>query len=125
VTKLRRRLGLVAAVWLIFRTATIAIGPAELGAATFFGSTPDCTCAHGGGATCPMHHPAAPDRHRCTMRGAPAIDVVALTSLLSADGCVAALPAVPRDPSPVINVRLSPSNLRSRLVPPDPRPPRV
>jgi len=59
------------------------------------------------------------------MRGAPAIDVVALTSLLSADGCVAALPAVPRDPSPVINVRLSPSNLRSRLVPPDPRPPRV
>lgn len=121
---LRRRLGLVAAVWLIGRLATVAIGPAEIGITTLDASS-DCTCAHGASATCPMHHPAAPDRHTCAMRGTSPIDGVALTALLSADGCLSAGPVVPRDAPLVVNARVSSSNPRARCVPPDPRPPRA
>jgi len=118
---LRQALGVVAAVWLIARMMTLAVTPAEL----WLLGDDTCQCAHGAGATCPMHHPTSAGRGTCAMRGAVPVDDVVLTSLLGATGCFLATPAVPADRSVISERRSTAPNLVSQFVPPDPPPPRA
>ena len=85
----------------------------------------ECECAHGAEATCPMHHPALPGRRTCAMRGGVPVDSVALTSLLSVDGCLTDRLIVPLDMSASTDAHLSISSPASRFVTPDTRPPRA
>jgi hypothetical protein len=120
VGALRRALGVVAAVWLIARMATLAVTPAEL----WLSGADSCQCPDGVSATCPMHHRAVPGRGTCTMRGAAPVNDVVLTALLGGSGCFLAMPAVPADGSVRSDSRPRAANVVSQPVRPDPPPPR-
>jgi hypothetical protein len=124
VSRLRRLIGVVAIVWLTGQLVTLAIAPAELWTSAANPSDPTCQCADGSAATCPMHHPTAPGRRTCAMRGVAPLTSVALTALLGGPGCLAATPTALFNASTASHPRPSSSNPVSWFVPPDPPPPR-
>ena len=121
----RRALGVVAVLYLVSRTVTLACVPAELWLATAGTSKLDCRCIHGSVADCPMHHSRTSDTRNCTLRGSLPANDLGMLSSLSVDGYLT--------PAAALFVRQATSASRpafvtsfaSRFVPPDPPPPRA
>src|SRR3954462_197083 len=88
MASLRRRLSLLAFVWMLFQAAGIAV---PLVAMQVDGAAVEtlCTCDGYDHGTCPMHHPVAPpptDRRGRPLRSNCAPAATALLALFSAPG---------------------------------------
>jgi hypothetical protein len=93
---IRPRLARIAGGWLVFNLCLLASIPTAIGAAISAGAVgAECTCAHGDGQTCPMHHPqstnSTPDRS-CSCRSA-SDPIAALAASLVGPAAVLATPA--------------------------------
>src|SRR3954471_22852593 len=95
---IRPRLARVAAGWLVFHLALIAAVPATL-CATMAASAVglECTCDHGDGELCPMHHTrtkahGTPERPPCSCRST-ADPLTAMATALVGPPAVIAAPA--------------------------------
>jgi hypothetical protein len=110
----------VAALWLFWQAATLALVPVLLDA-----SVAACVCAHGPEASCPMHHKADGSR-MCTIRSATTSSVVlVLNAVFNVSGLVpASSPAI----VPALTVHAVPverSTLTERPSTPNSPPPRA
>jgi hypothetical protein len=123
---LRRVLAPVAAIWLIGQAGTVALVPVALWTMTADPHGAECTCGHGLGAICPMHHQPTGDSAECAMRAANAPGAAVLTSLVGMIGIVvepacSILPAAPSAYRSIADGHVT----GERPVPPDPPPPRA
>jgi len=121
----RRALGLVAAAWLVCQAATVALVPTVLGIGAMEASVAACTCAHGAGAICPMHHKPSASAKVCAWQGMTTSSAVLVNALFGVAGL---LPA----PTPSANqgparptARRNRSTATSRRISPDLPPPRI
>ena len=120
MTRTRRVLGPIAAVWLLCQAATLTLVPALLEA-----SSAECLCTNGADGSCPMHHRATPGSKVCVLQGLTTGAPAALNALFSVVGLVPARSlATARVPttSPVL---IECSMTTERLSPPEPPPPRA
>ena len=121
MTRTRRVLGLIAAVWLISQAATLTIVPALLNA-----PSAQCTCPYGGAdRTCPMHHRTAASPKVCAMQSVATGPTAALNALFSVVGLLPAslLVIAPVPPASLVVFERSIETRRPSL--PDPPPPRA
>ena len=122
---LRRVLAPLTAIWLCCQVGTVALVPVAL----WITADPhgaECTCGHGLGAMCPMHHKPSGDSEQCSMRSASGSGEAVVASLFGMIGLVArpTRSIQPAQPSAFRNtgdVQVA----DERPVPPDPPPPRV
>jgi hypothetical protein len=72
---IRRHLSWVAGGWLVCQLGLVPATSLALNLwAIASESHAECTCGHGDGAMCPMHHRALPRPGTCTLRGTPDAD---------------------------------------------------
>src|SRR5689334_21262335 len=127
---LRRRLVPLVAIWLSCQVGTVAFAPIALwaSAADSHAHADECTCGHGVGATCPMHHPkgpASPNKH-CSIQAAHDSGAAVLASIVGVAGLIP-------EPTPSLVAPMASMHANSldvdirgeRPVPPDPPPPRA
>jgi len=122
---MRDRRARIAGGWLVVQLCLIGALPTSLGALTSASAVgAECTCGHGDGATCPMHHPApqpGPQSHPCSCRGTTDPGSAILASLIGPTAVLASaasaanpataaksLPALTLDPLDVSSPPLSP-----------------
>ena len=125
MARLRRVLGPFTAIWLLCQVGTVALVTVALWM-TAADPADQCTCGHGLGAICPMHHKPAGEPEPCAMRAANSSGAAVLTTLVGITGFLA-------DPARSIQPPISTEYQRAadvhvageRPVPPDPPPPRV
>src|SRR5258707_1230148 len=86
---LRRRLFSLAGGCVIVRLLSLGFTCAVLSAGIGISASQECTCAHGDGAVCPMHHTASTSKHPCSCRSTSDDGGAIVASLL---GSVAVLP---------------------------------
>jgi len=83
--RIRQRLGWLAGVWLACQAATLVGVSASL---CIGGSTlsidQECTCDHGDGQSCPMHHPAQKPKSNCSCRSTTDQSTAVVRSLFGA-----------------------------------------
>jgi len=127
MTHARRLLAPLTAIWLCCQVGTVTFVPVVLWVHGVDAHGAECTCGHGDGATCPMHHkPASKSPTQCAMQSADNSGAAVLTTLVGIVGMVAG-------PAQSIQIPIPPSHARPadadvggrRPVPPDPPPPRV
>jgi hypothetical protein len=126
MARLRRVLAPVAALWLFCQIGTVALVPvALLHAADAHGE--ECTCGHGLGAMCPMHHKPASPPADCAMQAAEGSGAAAvLTGLINVAGLVPEATTGLAAAAATAAVDVADAHLRGeRSVPPDPPPPRA
>jgi hypothetical protein len=126
MTHLRRVLAPVTAIWLCCQVGTVALVPVALWITAADPHGTECTCGHGLGAMCPMHHKPAAGSEECVMRAANSPAAAVLTSLVGVVGLIAdptrsIQPAMPS----VYRQRADVDRAGQRPVPPDPPPPRA
>jgi hypothetical protein len=119
----RRHLGWSVGAWLLCQVAVLIGTPASMCAGVAPPMVAEtCTCAHGDGQACPMHHPVQSSR-TCSCRSTTDDSTVALASLL---GPAAVLPSAVALVEPVSKVdvlaRLAASPLDTLSVPEAPPP---
>jgi hypothetical protein len=126
MTRLRRGLAPVAAIWLCCQVGTLALAPVALWIAAADPHGIECTCGHGAGAMCPMHHKPANGSAPCAMQAANSSEAAVLSGLVGTAGLVPeplrSIEPAPRSayaPPPDVHV------VGERPVPPDPPPPRT
>jgi len=75
--RIRRQLARIAAGWLVLRLCTLVFVPTALCSTPASGVVvaAECTCEHGDGQVCPMHHTRSKpkstvDQHSCSCRSA-------------------------------------------------------
>jgi hypothetical protein len=124
--RLRRVLAPVAAIWLLCQAGTVAFVPVALFLDAADSHADECTCGHGLGAICPMHHKPTGDSAECAMRAANGPAAAVLTSLVGMIGLAvepgcSILPATASTYRGAAVVHLA----GRRPVPPDPPPPRA
>jgi hypothetical protein len=120
MTRVRRALGPIAAVWLVCQAVTLTLVPSQLEA-----SLAECVCSHGVDATCPMHHQTAADSRVCAMQSLTTSAAATLNALF---GVVGLVPARSQATALVPTARPVPiesSIATERPSPPDPPPPRA
>ena len=126
MARFRRLLAPVAALWLMCQIGTVALVPVALWhAADAHGA--ECTCGHGLGAMCPMHHQPASPPQDCAMQAAEGSGTAAvLTGLINVAGLIPeTTPGLAADTA-AAGVAVANAHLRGeRPVPPDPPPPRA
>jgi len=127
MTPLRRALVPLAAVWLSCQIGTVALAPVALWVNAADPHAAECTCGHGTGATCPMHHrkaPATPNSH-CSMQAANHAGTAVLTSIVGVAGLIPE--STPALVAPVASMNVSSTDVvrGERPLPPEPPPPRV
>ena len=121
----RRVLAPVTAIWLCCQIGTLALVPVAQWITTVNAHGSECTCGHGPGAMCPMHHKPTGGSARCAMQAANSGAAI-LTLFAGTVGLIT-------QPTYSIQPPLSSEYLRiadvhgagERPVPPDPPPPRV
>ena len=128
MTRLRRVLVPLAAMWLSCQLGTVALAPVVLWVSAADPTAAECTCGHGADAMCPMHHHQSPDgpSSHCSMQAATETGTGVLTSLVGAAGPIPE--STPSLIAPVPSMRVSPAGVDvrgERPVPPDPPPPRA
>jgi len=124
---IRPRLARIAGGWLVLHLCLLAAVPTSLCAKTSVSSAKaECTCDHGDGRICPMHHvksKSKPGSHSCSCR--PTSDPVAAIAA-SLIGPAAVLAPSPSAIVPPLAGRLSaafdPDPLESSSVPDSPPP---
>jgi hypothetical protein len=127
MTQLRRVLAPVIAIWLFCQIGSVALVPVALWMTGADVHGAECTCGHGAGAICPMHHkPTGGDPAPCAIKaatgsGAAVVTTLAGTAGLIADPIRSIQPAIPSEHPLAADVHAA----GERPVPPDPPPPRV
>lgn len=126
MTHLRRVLVPVTAVWLFFQAGSVALVPAALWMTAADPHAAECTCGHGAGAACPMHHAPESDSDTCAMQAANTFGAAVLTTLTGITGLITD-PAHSIQPQTITEyARSADENVGGeRPVPPDPPPPRA
>jgi hypothetical protein len=125
MTHLRRALAPVTAIWLFCQVGAVALVPAALWITAADSHGVECTCGHGLGAICPMHHKPADDPAACGMKAANTGTAV-LTTLIGTAGLVTEPTRSIQPPTPSSYPRAADVHLAGeRPVPPDPPPPRA
>jgi len=117
MSRLRRVLGPLVAVWLLCQAGGAA--------SAWIAAADDCGCPHDAGGMCPMHSASAKRAKGCAMRTADASAALTVASLF---GPVAPIPAPAASVPVFVSVRavVVDSTADSlRPVPPDPPPPRA
>jgi len=65
--RVRRHLSRLVGVWLVFQMSLLLVVPATICAGHDEAAiAQSCTCAHGDGSQCPMHHPTPTSHAPCT-----------------------------------------------------------
>jgi hypothetical protein len=127
MTHLRRVLAPLAAIWLFSQIGTVALVPVALWITTADPHAAECTCGHGPGGLCPMHHKPAGESAPCAMRAANSSGTAVLNNILV--GTAGLVPEPPRSIEPALpSARARTFHVRvvdEHPVPPDPPPPRV
>jgi hypothetical protein len=128
MTRLRRALVPLVAMWLSCQIGTVALVPVALWVSVADPHAAGCTCGHGADAMCPMHrykHAGDPNSH-CSMQSSNETGTGVLTTIVGAGGLVPE--STPSLVAPVPSMNVSPTDVDARgerPVPPDPPPPRV
>jgi len=125
MTRARRALGPIAALWLCGQAATLTLVPAALWGGSTDAGLAACMCIRGADAACPMHHPAAAGSKVCAMRN---LDTGAAGVLNSMCGGVGLMPAGRVAIAPMPTARpafLEGSTPTGRPATPEPPPPRA
>jgi hypothetical protein len=125
MTRARRVLGPVAAVWLVCHAATLTLVPALLWFTSSDVAVAECTCAQGAEATCPMHHPTTASSKVCVMQSMATNATAALIALFGFVGLMSAPPTATAPVPDASAVLLDCSIATDRPSPPDPPPPRA
>ena len=126
MTHLRRLLVPVTAVWLLCQVGTLALVPVALWITAADPHAAECTCGHGAGAMCPMHHKPAGGSAPCAMQAANGSGTAVLTTLTGTAGLIAQPPHSIQPPTSTPHARAADFHVAGeRPVPPDPPPPRV
>ena len=123
---MRRVLAPLITFWLFSQIGTVALVPVALWISAADPHAAECTCEHGTGAMCPMHHKPAKSAAPCALQAANTPEGTALTTLVGTAGLV---------PEPVVSIGRAPTTSSGRRadaravgrrpVPPDPPPPRA
>lgn len=126
MTRLRRVLEPLAAIWLCCQVATITLAPAALWITAADPHSVECTCGHGAGAMCPMHHKPTEESGTCAMQSANLPGSALLTAITGIAGLmpgstVSIGPATVTQPPRNADVHVD----GRRPIPPDPPPPRA
>jgi hypothetical protein len=126
--RIRRQLVRVASGWLVLQLATVSSVPVVLCAGISSAAADvECTCSHGDGAVCPMHH-ATPERdsNACSCRSTTDDGLAILASLFGETAVLDRPNSGATDLSPSANLPQEPSShpLDSFFVP-DAPPPRA
>ena len=123
---LRRALVPLTAIWLCCQVGTAALVPVAMWITAADPHGVECTCGHGLGAICPMHHKPSGDSAQCAMRSASGSGLAVLASLVGMIGLIAepTRSIQPAHPSAFRNVADA-EIVGRRPVPPDPPPPRA
>ena len=128
MTRLRRALAPLAAIWLSCQIGTVALVPVALWVNAADPHAAECTCGHGADAMCPMHRhkPAGDPNSHCSMQASNETGTGVLTTIVGAGGLIPESTPSLVAPVPSMNVRPADADVRGeRPVPPDPPPPRV
>lgn len=128
MTRLRRALVPLTAVWLSCQIGTIALVPVASWVNAADPHAAECTCGHGANAICPMHRhkPAGDPSSRCSMQATNETGTAPLTTIAGAGGLLPESTLSLVAPVPSMNVGPTDDDVRGeRPVPPDPPPPRV
>ena len=128
MTRLRRALGPLAAIWLSCQVGTVGLATVALWVNAADPHAVECTCGHGAGAMCPMHrhNPAGDSNSDCSMQATNDPIAAVLTTIVGFAGLIpeATVSLV----APVASIRVRPTAVGvrgERPVPPDPPPPHI
>ena len=126
MSQLRRVLAPVTAIWLSCQVGTLALAPFALWIVAADPHGVECTCGHGAGAMCPMHHRPTGDSDSCAMQAANLPGSAVLTAITGIAGLVPGSttsiePATVTKQVPNADVHVE----GRRPIPPDPPPPRA
>src|SRR6476620_12728156 len=127
MTRLRRALAPLAAIWLVCQLGAAALVPAALSASAGQERAAGCTCGHGTHAMCPMHHhkPSGPDR-TCSMQPVNTTPTAVLSALVGLPGFVPGATSALVSPDASTHAEKTAVDDRGRRpLPPDPPPPRA
>jgi hypothetical protein len=126
MTHLRRVLVPVTAVWLLCQVGTLALVPVALWITAADPHAAECTCGHGPGAMCPMHHKPSGESAPCAMQAANRSGTAVLTTLVGNAGLITEPTHSIQPPTSTEYSRAADVHVAGeRPVPPDPPPPRV
>jgi len=128
MTRLRRALVPLVAMWLSCQVGTFALVPVVLWVNAADPHAAECTCGHGADAMCPMHRhkPAGDSNNPCSMQASNQTGTGVLTTIVGAAGLIPESTPSFVAPGPSISVSPMDVDVRGeRPVPPDPPPPRV
>jgi hypothetical protein len=128
MTRLRRALAPLAAIWLSCHIGTVALVPVALWVSAADPHAAECTCGHGADAVCPMHRhkPAGNTNSTCAMQAVNGAATAVLSTLVGVSGFIPE--SKPSLAAPVPSTRVRPIDVvvrGERPVPPDPPPPRA
>ena len=126
MTPLRRVLAPVTAIWLCCQVGTMALAPVALWITAADPRGIECTCGHGAGAMCPMHHKPTDESGTCAMQAANLPGSAVLAAINGIAGLVPGSatsigPATATQQAPMADVHVN----GRRPIPPDPPPPRA
>jgi hypothetical protein len=124
MTRMRRLLGPLAAVWLIAQSALLSASPVALWSG-IDSHAAACTCTTGDHAICPLHHAPSRSGELCLMRSAHDPGSTALASVFGFLGLAVDTVRAIMPPSEHTLIARIVTVAPSRLVPPDSPPPRV
>jgi hypothetical protein len=126
MTHLRRVLVPVTAIWLFCQVGTVALVPVALWITAADPHAAECTCGHGVGAMCPMHHKPSGESAPCAMQAANGPATAVLTTLVGNAGLITEPPQSIQLPTSTRCAQAADVQVAGeRPVPPDPPPPRV
>lgn len=128
MTRLRRLLAPLAAIWLSCQIGAVALVPVAMWLNAADPHAAECTCGHGADAMCPMHRhkPAGSSSSHCSMQATNGTGTAVLTTLVGVAGLIPESMSSLVAPVPSTNVSPADVDVRGeRPVPPDPPPPRA
>jgi hypothetical protein len=126
MTHLRRVLVPVTAVWLFCQAGTVALVPVALWITATDPHAAECTCGHGPGAMCPMHHKPTGGSEPCAMQAANGPGTAVLNTVVGNAGLITEPSHSIQPPASIRYARAADVHVvGERPVSPDPPPPRI
>ena len=126
MTRLRRVLAPVTALWLSCQLGTVALVPVALWITAADAHAAECTCGHGAAAFCRMHHKPTGGSSHCAMQAVDSSGIAVVTAFVGIAGPVAESTRSIQPPIPTDYPRVADAFAAGeRPVPPDPPPPRA
>jgi hypothetical protein len=126
MSSLRRRLGVMAGAWLLSQALTLAAASVTARSLSTQSARDEvCTCAHGAGVECPMHHRVTKSASSTACRSATDLATAGIGALL---GSIALTPDATEMKNPPVHVdRLVPAadSVLDAFPVPDAPPPRA